>query len=231
MKKVNKLVLLSSALFAFAWMHGADEAVDNEIEWPTHSTQEYIYNKVLSSKPATNKVERSEDIKISNHTFDTGLTRTKVTVEPIGEKVQTTTETWTTANPSYVTLLNGVIAFNTPYIGSAIDKGIGLVRFPRTIGNLTHYKFFAPSSDLGSYYESESFAEQLWIQLSFTINRAVKDPIIATAIVGGTAYYLYQQYLNSQKAAQEKAAQEKAEKESQELENSSEQSAAENQNQ
>ncbi len=116
-----------------------DDSIDNQSVWPTESNEQYNYKKVVTTKPVKNmfgygtQVDKSEDIKVSYHSFNTGLTRTKTTIEPMdNDQILTTTETWTTAHPSYATLSNGAILAAIAAagaIGMIFKDDIGFLKF------------------------------------------------------------------------------------------------------
>lgn len=117
MKKFQKLIAISLLLLAVQQIVRANGPVEDESEWITEPNEKYLYNKTVTYKPAksffglfNNQVEKTVDIKLSNHIFDSGITRTKTTIEPLGELIRTTVENWITADPSYLTWLNKALA-------------------------------------------------------------------------------------------------------------------------
>lgn len=191
MGKLQKILTISLILLAIQRINGEDISMENQDEWTTESNNKYLYNKSVTNKPAksmfgmfNNQVEKSEDIKISHHIFDTGITRTKTTVEPIGETIQTTIETWVTIDPSYLTWLNAALIVNT----DAFRKAMTVARIP----SMMYHNF------------DEHRISNIAPNIKYSLRHAARDPIILTLLASGGAYYLYLEYLKAQQAEQAK---------------------------
>ncbi len=236
---MKKVLTLSLLLLGMQQMYSSNEVLADKTEWLTQSNEKYVYNKTVTTKPAksffglfNNTIEKSEDIKIINHTFNDGITRTKKTIEPIEDSVQTTVETWITVDPSYFIWLNTALitgVLMTSYFSPQIDYQIF-----KTISdnyNLdTAHNFPKLSETPGinqiknSLYLTEYLIKSLYrsiqiyndpINPKFTNTTPLEhitkttynfatDPIIATLLASGTAYYLYQQYLKYQASQADK---------------------------
>ena len=82
-------------------------------EFPRLSTEQYLYSISIVEAPAEPGVMIAPEIvsdKIVGNYFNNGKTRTLITQETKDGKVIITTETWKTANPSYMTWRNGALA-------------------------------------------------------------------------------------------------------------------------
>lgn len=81
-------------------------------EFPPYSTDQNIYAITSTEEPAEPEIVVTPVIisdKIVDNYFNTGKTRTLITQETRDGKMITTTETWKTKNPSYLTWKNGAL--------------------------------------------------------------------------------------------------------------------------
>lgn len=102
-KKLRMFFTLVTLCFT---MHGANENND----FQAYSTEMHKYSKnVVEQTVAKDIADHAPKVtydRLTNHWLDTGITRTKITEEiKQGLKI-TTTETWITKNPSYLTNMN-----------------------------------------------------------------------------------------------------------------------------
>ena len=92
-----------------------------EDEFPQHSTDKYLYKVTTSEQPAEAGLVEVPVVvsdKISNNYLNSGKMRTLVSKSTKDGKTITTTEIWTTKNPSYLTVANGVMAVGA--VGAAV---------------------------------------------------------------------------------------------------------------
>ncbi len=91
-------------------------------EYPRYSTDKYIYAISSTEQPAEEGVV-IEPVVISDKTvgnyLNNGKTRTLIMQETKDGKLITTTETWKTKNPSYMTVRNGAIVVGTAAVVAA----------------------------------------------------------------------------------------------------------------
>lgn len=86
-----------------------------DTEFPQHNTDQYNYYIQVQEEMATEKDKISiQEPKIItnvlyNHYFNSGKTKIKITKSIQNDKIITTTEKWTTKNPSYLTWVNGLL--------------------------------------------------------------------------------------------------------------------------
>lgn len=96
------------------------ESEQDAIEFIPKSNERYIYKKIMNFIPLDDQIiEPSTEIKIAYNQFNSGIMRTKTTIKIINDEIVTTTETWITAHPSYVTKKNAAIALGVAGFGLA----------------------------------------------------------------------------------------------------------------
>ncbi len=117
MKNIKKLSAFIFTLFSLQ-LESSDNQKSQDLEFPQHTTEKYIYNKTVSQQD-----NESIYSKIFGH-YTNGQSVTDVTSEDLlshrvtrkRTEVNTkdgisliTIETWTSRNPSYVTWVNGAL--------------------------------------------------------------------------------------------------------------------------
>jgi len=123
MKKLNILFLMSLLISSMDQLSASNDASQQEQvvqsqvdatneEFPRLSTEQYVYAISTVEQPAEPGLviapEIVSDKTIGNY-FNDGKTRTLITQETKDDKLIITTETWKTANPSYMTWRNGAL--------------------------------------------------------------------------------------------------------------------------
>ncbi len=106
-------------LFRIFMVYGQDEIVNkvtDSMDFPTHTTEQYIYDRKVSTYPWSRasmqfyKENYYEGVFVEDatvtHFFDSGITRTKITRATKDDVTITTTETWTSRKSSRVTWTN-----------------------------------------------------------------------------------------------------------------------------
>ncbi len=110
--KTAKQLFVALLLFGSLALQGSELNIDEK--FPQESTEEFEYLKVIEEKSILKDTENQEPIvsydTTSQHYFDTGITRKKITIEIKDGKSITTTETWITKKISYITYTNGALA-------------------------------------------------------------------------------------------------------------------------
>ena len=123
MKRLKQL-FVAFLFFGFFALQSSDVNLDEK--FPQESTEEFEYLKIIEEKTVLKDTENQEPIvsydTTSQHYFDTGITRKKITIEIKDGKSITTTETWITKKPSYLTKMN--IAAVSTIIGALAIQGI-----------------------------------------------------------------------------------------------------------
>lgn len=216
----NNWMLLAILVLTGMIYAGGDARNDQEL-WLEKTTQDYDYKKEISFAPFVKETVLGTDIQVSYNTFNSGLVRTKTTKELVDGNIKITKETWTTTNPSYATWLNGALAVAAlgaiPYDIKAYKDSSMPIKSLRRIQNVASipvnivsagvndigyeiYRLENPyryniSPFLRTYYELKNLPIYLY---SFAT-----DPLVATAIGGMAAYYLYQKYMEAQQATEE----------------------------
>jgi len=124
MKKFNIIFLISLLILSMDSSFASNDAPQqekqfvqssgdaNKEEFPRLSTEQYLYAISTVEAPAEPGVIVAPEIlsdKIVGNYFNNGKTRTLITQETKDGKVIITTETWKTANPSYMTWRNGAL--------------------------------------------------------------------------------------------------------------------------
>ncbi len=123
MKKLNILFMMSLLLVSANCVVASNDVLQqeqqveqlqqdtNNEEFLQYSTDQYLYAVSTVEQPAESDVvvapEVVNDTTVGNY-FNNGKTRTLITQETKDAQTIITTETWKTANPSYLTWENGV---------------------------------------------------------------------------------------------------------------------------
>jgi Peptidase family M41 len=145
MKKLNILFLMSLLIASMNLAFASNEAFDQEQivqssvdaskeEFPRLSTEQYVYAITTVETPAEPGIIVAPEIvsdKIVGNYFNNGKTRTLITQETKDSKVIITTETWKTANPSYMTLKNGALV-----VGAVSVVGLSYMMVSKIQGDL-----------------------------------------------------------------------------------------------
>ena len=127
---VSKQLFLSMIAMLSLSMY-ACEQLDDALVFPSISTEQYLYATTSTEKPANGMIiEKSVVTNIVHHRFDSGITRTKITTEPIDHDIiiRTTTEAWITKNPSYFTWSNGALVIGA-LVAIGIGAGVGYINY------------------------------------------------------------------------------------------------------
>ncbi len=126
-KQFSKVSLLTIIFFASQQIHCSSQNSEDNT-WPKKSTESYIYSidtqtksyiysidiKIIPISAYPDKINLEPEITISQHRYDSGETRIKITKKILDNGLlQITTETWITKNPTYFTYENGAIIVGT----------------------------------------------------------------------------------------------------------------------
>jgi hypothetical protein len=227
MKTIKNLMLLVMLVLT-GMVYASGDVQNNQELWLEEKTQDYDYKKGVSFAPLVKETVLGSNVTISHNIFNTGLVRTKITKELVNNNIKITKETWTTTNPSYATWLNGALAIAVlgaiPYdIKVRKYNTLMPIRSLRRIQNVASIPADIVSAgvkDIG--YEIDRLNNPYGCQRSpflssyFTLEYLpyrfysfATDPLVATAVGGYAAYYLYQKYMASPKDEQKKETEEK----------------------
>jgi hypothetical protein len=139
MQKNKKAILLMISLMISQCAYSSQsQSVTETTVQPQN--EEYIYAKNVTQKPANlGQSLDAESIVLSDNTSDsyltTAKTRTRVTQETKNGTIITTTETWTTKNPSYFTKINTALFISAVLAGATVASiaGYSLLSMKRYI--------------------------------------------------------------------------------------------------
>src|SRR3989339_451479 len=110
-KIFSKVSLLTFIFFAFQQTCCSTQSPDDPF-WQKQSTDQYIYSINIQIFPAhayCDELFLEPEISITQHYFNSGLTRTKINREILDNgSIRKTTEIWITKNPTYCTYQNAV---------------------------------------------------------------------------------------------------------------------------
>lgn len=123
MKNFKKLIALSMLLsLSFLQMHGSENKNSQDIEFPQHTTEKYIYNKSVETQKHDSMYttifgKHPDGISITDKTSE-DLLSSRVTRKRVETRTEngvsiTTIETWVSRNPSYVTWINGALVVSS----------------------------------------------------------------------------------------------------------------------
>jgi hypothetical protein len=226
-KKINmklKMQIISLLLVSCgAILYGSENIdLDDEKNWPQYSTNEFDYKKVITIKPANSidvldslsqifftKDDSPQALSVSNNFFSTGITRTKISKRLVGNNVEVTTETWTTANASYFTLTTLLVltalTANPNYLSSVSPSGniphpINSLRRIGTLGNIGMIATHIGQEHNSGFGYSRVFTFDDFSEIAKqSLIRTFTDPLLITTGVMIAAYYAYKKYLESGK--------------------------------
>ena len=229
MKK--KLMVLGVVLMA-AMIYASNDAQDNQQVWLEESTQDYDYKREISFEPFTKDEVLGTNIETISNVLNSGLVRTKTTKELADGKIKITKDIWTTKNPDYAAWLKyslaaagvlillpdaiynlnnksmsrdnkSVIRKNKSVIRNVTDPILLPVDLARGTIDQVIYGGKVATMDFqtGTIYYGDRITPVIQSIPNRLYNFAT-DPLVATAVGGMAAYYLYQKYMASQKKAQ-----------------------------
>jgi len=122
MKNFKKLIAFSILLsLSFLQMHGSSAQSSQDLEFPQHSTEKYMYNKSVETRKHDslyttifgkhpNGIEVTD--KTSEDVLSNRVTRKKIETRTENGVSIITTETWASRNPSYLTWVNGALVIS-----------------------------------------------------------------------------------------------------------------------
>jgi len=115
MKNFKNMSLLAIGFMLFAQLHGSDSQA---LEFPPHTTEKYMYNKSVETVKHGSMYlaifgKHPDGISVTDETSEE-LLSSRVNRKRVETKTEngisiTTTETWTSRNPSYLTWTNGAL--------------------------------------------------------------------------------------------------------------------------
>jgi len=115
MKNFKNISLLTMGFMLFAQLHGSDSQA---LEFPPHTTEKYIYNKSVETVKHGSIYlaifgKHPDGISLTDETSEE-LLSSRVNRKRVETKTEngvsiTTTETWSSRNPSYLTWTNGAL--------------------------------------------------------------------------------------------------------------------------
>ncbi len=214
-----------------AILYGSENIdLDDEKNWPQYSTNEFDYKKVITVKPVNqidvldrlssvffSKNLSPQALSVSNNFFSTGITRTKISKRIIGNNLEVTTETWTTANASYLTLTAllalTVLTANPNYLSSPyvyrlknhIPHPVASLSRIGNLGNLGMIATHIGQEHSSVYENSKVFTFDDFSEMAKkSLIGIFTDPLLITTGVMIAAYYAYKKYLESEKNNVEK---------------------------
>jgi len=118
MNKIKKISWMMISLIAFQAINCSENPNSQDLEFPSHTTEKYIYNKAVSQQDHQSFYSKifgryPNGISITDNTSEDILshrvTRKKIEVKTENGMSIITTETWVSRNPSYVTWVNGAL--------------------------------------------------------------------------------------------------------------------------
>lgn len=123
MKNLKKLFAFSMLLsLSFLKMYGSENKNSQDLEFPQHTTEKYIYDKSVETQKHDSLYitifgKHPDGISITDKTSEDLLsnrvTRKKVEARTENGVSIVTTETWVSRNPSYVTWINGALVVSS----------------------------------------------------------------------------------------------------------------------
>ena len=221
-------------------------ATDDDAAWPTYSNELYTYNKMIELEPFIvddfkhheTKADRKEEKELtrltpaqfiqqgkkhyhnqheSKHIFTDGQTRVKITQSIVGNALETVTETWSTANPSYVTAMSaGLLAAMTiypqwiPHPWSLPSKAFKNISNLYNNEKVNKVSFSTDHLNCGVICEFSPFYKKIHVREHLQTPLLNMVGHVPTTLAAG--YLGYQVYLNSVSSSAQKARQEQAAK-------------------
>jgi hypothetical protein len=161
MKNIKILSAFIFTLFALQ-LESSDNQNSQDLEFPQHTTEKYIYNKTVSQRDHQSMYSRifgryangkSVTDVTSEDLLSHRVTRKRTEVNTEHGISLITTETWTSRNPSYVTWVNGalvVAAIAGIVLGATTINSVGNVASQglNTAGHITGGALQSQNSDL-----------------------------------------------------------------------------------
>jgi len=124
MKNTKKLSILLLVLSA-TYVRPESESMADRIKFAQETNANFSYDKKVDRKPLNGQdVEEYIDIKISKHSYDSGITRTKTQVKVDGNEIVTTVETWITITAARIAL-TGAAILGGAILGNKIGSELG----------------------------------------------------------------------------------------------------------
>lgn len=161
MKNIKKLSAFIFTLFALQ-LESSDNKNSQDLEFPQHTTEKYIYNKTVSQQDNQSiysrifgRYENGKSVTdvTSEDLLSHRVTRKRTEVNTENGISLITTETWTSRNPSYVTWVNGalvVAAIAGIVLGATAINSVGNVASSgiNTVGHVTGSAIRSQNSEL-----------------------------------------------------------------------------------
>ena len=122
MKNFKKLIAFSMLLsLSFLQIHGSIAQSSQDLEFPQHTTEKYMYNKAVETQKHDSMYtaifgKHPNGVSITDKTYE-DLLSNRVTRKRVEARTENgvsivTTETWTSRNPSYITWINGALVIS-----------------------------------------------------------------------------------------------------------------------
>jgi len=188
MKNFKKLIAFSLLLsLSFLQLHSADSQSSQDLEFPKHTTEKYMYNKSVETQRHDSLYtaifgKHPNGISITDKTSE-DLLSSRVSRKRVEARTENgvsivTTETWISRNPSYLTWVNGALvisAIAAIVLGATSVNALGNVTAAgvNAYGNVTAAGVNA-AGNLGSTFIGLDEQKQQGIVNGFAM--ALSDP-------------------------------------------------------